>query len=608
MNIIVCIKQVVDTNDIKWTKNNTIDRDGAVSIINPCDVLAIQTALKLKDENTSITVITMGPPQAKEALKTALAMGCDEAYLLSDKKFSGADTVATSKTLTAAIKHIKPDFDLIICGQFASDGDTAQTGPSIAQKLDIEQITYVNEIARLNKAQKTIEVIREADDYIEIISAPFPVLICVNNCPYEEPIISIDGYIKSQNTLIKTLNADDLNLSREDIGIKGSPTWVSKAFRATSDREKKVLKLEDLNNNSAVEVLQETLHRTTNTIKNEIEKVEYHKFDKNKEEQNKILIWGEVDNCDNLRDVVFQLASKANILAQKVENCKISVLSAGKNTQSYLDTLSKYGVDELITLVNPLLSEYNTLNYAKTILAYLEQYPTNIFLLGATKQGRDLAPQISSALNTGLTADCTELEIYDDFKLAATRPTFGGELMATILCKTQPQMATVRTGVFKAIQTNSNSQINHKIFDIKIDKPSLKKILKRTTITKDENTLERAKIVFVGGKGLKNKQYFDKLNELAKILNVKVGATRKAVDAGFASRDIQIGQTGKTISPDLYVAFGVSGAIQHYVGIEKAKKIIAINTNENAPIIKNADLTIIADAQKIIDEWLEKLK
>ena len=186
MNIVVCIKQVVDTNDIKWTKNNTIDREGVQSIINPCDVLAIETALRLKDENTQITVITMGPPQAKEALKTALAMGCDKAYLLCDKKFSGADTVATSRVLATAIKTIEPNYDLIICGQFASDGDTSQTGPSIAQKLDIEQITYVQEVAYIKKEENIIAVLRTTDEDIELIESNMPALLCINDSPYEK--------------------------------------------------------------------------------------------------------------------------------------------------------------------------------------------------------------------------------------------------------------------------------------------------------------------------------------------------------------------------------------------------------------------------------------
>ena len=149
MKILVCIKQVPDTTDIKWTENNTIQREGVESIINPYDVYAIETALKLKQScNAEITVLTMGPNQAEDILRKALAVGCDNAVLLSDRKFAGADTYATGKTIAAAVKSKFSDFDLIICGQFAMDGDTAQTGPTIAQNLSIPQVTYAKDVVK----------------------------------------------------------------------------------------------------------------------------------------------------------------------------------------------------------------------------------------------------------------------------------------------------------------------------------------------------------------------------------------------------------------------------------------------------------------------------
>lgn len=244
MKIVVCIKQVVDTDDIKWTKNNTIDRDGVESVINPCDMLALETALRIKDidKSTHITAISMGPLQAQSALKTAIAMGCDEAYLLSDKKFSGADTVATSKALSSAIKFICPDFDLVICGQFASDGDTAQTGPSIAQKLGVEQITYVTELKPFEIPAFKIVAIRKADELVEVVEAPLPALICVAESPYLPRDIKIDGYITAQNYDVKILSAEQIGLDASCVGIKGSPTWVSRAFRAVNNRENIILK------------------------------------------------------------------------------------------------------------------------------------------------------------------------------------------------------------------------------------------------------------------------------------------------------------------------------------------------------------------------------
>ncbi len=271
MKIIVCIKQVVDTNDIKWTKNNTIDRENAESIVNPCDMLAIETALRIKEaqsDNSTITVISMGPQQAINALKTAIALGCDEAILLSDKKFSGADTVATSRTLSSAIKHICPDFDLVICGQFAADGDTAQTGPSIAQKLGIEQITCVTEpILTSEVPQNAIRVIRKADEAIEVVETPLPALICVGECPYEARDVKINGYIHAQDYDVKVLNADALGLSREEIGIKGSPTWVARAFRAVSTRKNEIIK--PLSTPETIEFLNKAVFEVNSSFESE---------------------------------------------------------------------------------------------------------------------------------------------------------------------------------------------------------------------------------------------------------------------------------------------------------------------------------------------------
>ena len=231
MKIIVCIKQVPDTTDIKWTENNTIQREGVESIINPFDVYAIEEALKLKKVLTDveITVITMGPLQAEKMLRQAIALGCDNGILITDKKFAGADTYATGKTITSAIKSKLPDFDLIICGQFAIDGDTAQTGPSIANTLDISQITYVQEI--ISYEEDTLTVRRELEDGTEIVKVKLPALICVLKDTFEPTRAKINGITKAQNFEIKTYGFEDLGLSSEDVGLKGSPTYVSKAFR-----------------------------------------------------------------------------------------------------------------------------------------------------------------------------------------------------------------------------------------------------------------------------------------------------------------------------------------------------------------------------------------
>lgn len=322
-----------------------------------------------------------------------------------------------------------------------------------------------------------------------------------------------------------------------------------------------------------------------------------------------ILIWGEKTLNGKLSPVVFELATHARTLTQSLNNCNITVITAGENTniEEFKHKLSKFGVNELVIIKNANLNNYDTRCFSSAILQYITQFPKEIFLIGATKQGRDLAPQISSALNTGLTADCTGLEINENGKLAATRPTFGGELMATILCKTYPQMTTVRPRVFQAVPVEIPTDTRYTEYFPQNLPEQIKKIIKSTLITEGNDKLGSAKIVVAGGKGLKDKETFDKLFKLAKLLDGEVGASRKAVDAGLAPHEIQIGQTGRTIAPELYIAFGISGAIQHCVGVLGAKKIIAVNSDPYAPIGAAADALIVADAAEVIDYWIENL-
>lgn len=246
MKILVCIKQVPDTTDIKWTENNTIQREGVESVINPFDIYAIEAALKIKNKlnDVDITALTMGPNQAEAILKKAISVGCDSGVLICDKKFAGADTYATAKTISSAIKSKFSDFDLIICGQFAVDGDTAQTGSGIATQLDIPQVTYVKDIDRIEES--SLYATRELEDGTETVKVNFPALICVLKNDFEPTRAKINGIIKAQNAQIKKLSMEDINLLPENVGIKGSPTFVSKAFRPIKKRSKCVI-LADIN-------------------------------------------------------------------------------------------------------------------------------------------------------------------------------------------------------------------------------------------------------------------------------------------------------------------------------------------------------------------------
>lgn len=229
MNIIVCIKQVPDTTQVRIDPaTNTLIREGVQSIINPFDMYAIEEGVRLKERfGGKTTVITMGPPQAEAALREAISMGCDEAFLVSDRAFAGSDTLATGYILASAVKKIK-DFDIILCGKQASDGDTAQVGPGIATQLDIPQVTYVKKVEDIKDGQAMVE--RLTEEGFEIVRTSLPCLLTVVKEINEPRIPSLKGRMKAKKTEIRTLKAIDLEAEDCRIGLTGSPTWVSKIF------------------------------------------------------------------------------------------------------------------------------------------------------------------------------------------------------------------------------------------------------------------------------------------------------------------------------------------------------------------------------------------
>lgn len=260
MKIVVCVKQVPDTSDIKWTENNTMVREGVESILNPFDEYAVETAIRLKESagsDVTITALTMGPPQAKEALKKCLAMGCDEAILVSDKKFAAADTWATGRTVAKAIETVVKDYDLIICGQFAIDGDTGQTGPSIADQLSIPQLTYIKEIESYNKDNNAVVVKREVEEGIQTLEMELPGLICMLKTDYEPRMPNIKGVMKANRAKIPMYSMEDLGLTVEEVGFKGSPTYVAKSFRKPPKTQGVIINEADPD--TSVEKLIETL-------------------------------------------------------------------------------------------------------------------------------------------------------------------------------------------------------------------------------------------------------------------------------------------------------------------------------------------------------------
>ena len=304
----------------------------------------------------------------------------------------------------------------------------------------------------------------------------------------------------------------------------------------------------------------------------------------------KILIYAEVTRENYIHTVFFELANKAQELAEKLNNAEVNALLISKSglAEEYKEAFVNSGINKIYAVEDDRFQPYCTDYYQKAALEIIKEIKPEIFLIGATNQGRDLAPRISTALHTGLTADCTGLDINEKGQLAATRPTFGGQLMATILCKNMPQMATVRPKVFKPAEKDNkkSTEIIYKNINLD-DVPKHVEIIEfHKKLQNTINELDSAEIIVAGGRGMKNSEGFQLLKDFADKIGGVVGASRVAVEMGLASHDIQIGQTGKTVTPKLYIACGISGAIQHTIGMKNSNKIIAINTDAKAPIFE----------------------
>ena len=323
-------------------------------------------------------------------------------------------------------------------------------------------------------------------------------------------------------------------------------------------------------------------------------------------------VWVFAEQRDGeLQKVALELLGKGREIADKLGK-ELTAVLLGSNVDDLAKKLLAFGADKVIYANSELLAHYSTDAYSKVIVDLVNDKKPEIILVGATYIGRDLGPRIAATLKTGLTADCTGLDIdAENNNLLMTRPAFGGNLMATIVCgDNRPQMSTVRPGVFEKLANDES-----RIVDSKIEKitPNLSeadvrtKVLEVVKLAKEVADISEADIIVSGGRGVGSKEDFAILQQLADVLDGTVAGSRAAVESGWVDKALQVGQTGKTVRPKLYIAVGISGAIQHLAGMSDSDYIVAINKDEGAAIMKVADLGIVGDYKKIIPELIAKI-
>ena len=323
-------------------------------------------------------------------------------------------------------------------------------------------------------------------------------------------------------------------------------------------------------------------------------------------------VWIYIEQSDGqVHPVSWELLGKGRELADALD-CELAAMVLGENVDGVVIQAGHYGADKAYVIDDPLLAHYRTYPFTEGCLELIRQYKPAIVLIGATTLGRDLAGAIATDLHTGLTADCTGLEIdAHSGLLRQTRPAFGGNIMATILCREhRPQMATVRPRVMEALAPDETRQVEIVRETLEVSEEDIGVAVEefRPDADLDKPNLQYAEIICAGGRGLGNPRGFELMEELAEALGGVVGASRATVDAGWISHDYQVGQTGLTVRPRLYIAAGISGAIQHRVGMQTADTIIAINSDPEANIFQIADFGIVGDLYEVVPELIKQAK
>jgi electron transfer flavoprotein alpha subunit len=623
VNCIVLVKQVPDVSNIPenaWDREKgTLRRAMLDSILNPLDLHALTYADRLTrgDPDARTVFLTMGPPQAREVLVDCLSRVPGEAILLTDSAFAGADTGATAYSLACAIRRIErelfdgnPDY-AIVTGMQSVDGDTAQVPPQVAEELGIDHIAYAKGL----ETEPEIRVRRIAAEGIEDVQPiRWPVLITVTACT--DPLYrSFERDRDARHAVIHEWSASSVDADPARIGLKGSWTQVYRLFSPSEDRPKTCEYLRE-----PAELIAKIAARYQEAAPGAEDGVEdgYELGDREPSYRGELWVFAEREG-DGVRSVSLELVGKIRRLAASLGE-RVGVVLPCAEAGDRPAQLIAAGADVVYVIEHPLLGSFDPLAHKKAIADLVTERKPQVMLFGASPLGRELAPRVAYACRSGLTADCTRLEIGDFSKgaldlvgiLKQTRPALGGNVMATIMTKDSPtQMATVRPGVFKvppadATRTGEVVQVAAELdaADVGLEAVPVESFASKVSI-------RDAEIIVAGGHGFRSRASFETyLQPLAVGLGsllgaqTRVAASRMAVEDGFTTHDYQVGQTGQTVQPRLYVAIGISGAVQHITGMQGSEIIVAINKDPKARIFNYADFGIVGDIETVVPELI----
>ena len=608
MKIAVCVKQVPVVSLLKFDQETRrVVREGVPSEVNPFDVLAMSAAVEIKQAVPGeVVVVTMGPPQAREALVQCLAMGADRAVHLVDRRFAGSDTLATARALSMALR--RENFDLVICGRNSVDAETSQVGPAVAEMLGLPQVTAVRRL-ELSDSGKAVTLERITDAGYEVVHVRLPALITVTEGVAPEVYPSNDAMDAAKSMPLTEVAAADLSDDASLFGLEGSPTSVSEIYSVEPDRDRILVR--DEPPEKAVASLLEYLEQRG------LLAAEKQDADPNggvargprtrSEESGAIWVVSEM-MAEKMRPVTLELLGKARELAPAA-SAGVEALLIGSGVHGHIPKLTAYGADRVYVADRPDLDRYDTELYTAIVEIAVRTYRPYAVLFPSTANGRDLAARLAARMGLGLTGDCVGLEMDAEGRLVQLKPAFGGNIVAPILSRTVPQMATVRPGILTPVVPDESVEpIVEALAVPGPDRPRVRVLESVVETSPDEAELETARTIVALGMGIGGPEKIPLIRELAETLDGTLGTTRDVVEAGWLPAQLQIGLSGKSVAPDLYIAVGVRGNFNHTVGILKAGTVVAVNNSARAPIFRAADFGILADYAEVVPALISAVK
>ena len=601
MKIVCLVKQVPNPADVRFDEETKqLVREGVPLELSEFDVYAVTEAIRLREAvGGEVVVLTMGPPQAEEALRTTLAMGADRAIHLSDRTFAVADTLGTSRTLAMAVEN--EGADLVLCGRKTVDSETWQVPPETAAFLGWPHLTNAD---RIETAGDGLRVRRETDEGYDTYELDLPAVVSVTEAinkgvwPAEQDSETFDSPGR-----IATWTAGDLV---DDVdpdwdarfGQPGSPTRVLAVRDVTPERAGAVAA-------SPAEAAERALARLAEVEwppRSEWDKPERlgespgHAYD----------CWSVVELLDGRpKHVSLELLGKGRELAGKLggRNC---ALVLGESEEAAREA-ARHGAERIVILPVPL--EYRPEVYVRALRRFLEHVRPHVLIIPATSSGRDYGPRVAGELELGMTGDCVGLGIDKAGRLIQNKPAYGGNIVSVIMGATTPQLATVRPGMFSAVDPRDDHEAETERLELDAAQEQ------RVRLVGSEHRpdtagweLDAAEVVVCAGEGIGGPEALPELEALGQRLGAAVGGTRTVTNAGWLPKNRQIGLTGRAVAPRLYVAVGVRGAFEHLVGSTKAAVIVALSADEEAPILEFADVGVVGDWRETLPALVEALE